>query len=77
MASVPVLENSSDNSSIMFTKLLHGKQKLFCWFGVVLIHEKSLHMFVEAAGQTRLVYSRCLSITTTTCTGMWRMVNSL
>ena len=66
MALVPVQENSSVNPTIMFSKL-------FYWFGV-LLYEKCWHMFVEVAGQTRLVSGRCLSITATVCTGVWFIV---
>jgi len=64
LALVPVLKYSSDNPSIMFSKLFCGEQKLFCSFDL-LPYEKSLHMFVEAVGQTWLVSGECLSITNT------------
>ena len=73
MALVPVQENSSVNPSIMFSKSFRGERKLFYWFGV-LLYEKCWHMFVEVAGQTRLVSGRCLSITATVCTGVWFIV---
>ena len=76
LALVPLLDKSSDNPSIMFSKLFHREQKLFCSFDV-LPYEKSLHMFAKAVGQTWLVSGRCLSITNITCTGMWFMVNWL
>jgi len=76
LALVPVLGNSSDNSSIVFTKLFHEERKLFCSFDV-LLSEKSLHMFVEEVGQTWLVSGGCVSITNTMCTGIWFMVNWL
>jgi len=43
LALVPVLENSSNNPSIMLSKLFRGEQKLFYSFDV-LLYEKPLHM---------------------------------
>ena len=69
LALVPVLENSSDNPSVKFSKLFRGERKLLCSFNV-LSYEKSLHMFVKAVGQAWLVSGRCLTIANTMCTGM-------
>ena len=76
---VPVLENSSDNPSIMFSKLFHGERNslkavLFVWHTSVW---KVLTHVCRSSWSNMVSFRRCLSINNTMCTGMCFMVNWL
>ena len=76
---VPVLENSSNNPSIMFSKLFRGEQNspkavLFIWRTSIW---KVLAHVCWSSWSNMVNFSRRLSINNTMCTGMWFMVNWL